>query len=407
MEQTPSTRDVVNGVMDSLTHFKNSHMKRLEALENNLTSAKKLAIGSAFSTGGSSLVTREQAEHKSRFEAWIRRPYDHSTRSQLAEAQSDLERKAVTIGTDSAGGFAVPELIYSEIERRVTTLNPFRSLVKVVQVGSSDFAHLLDKRGETSAWVGEGGARSETNTPVLAARKPTFGTAYAYPKASEEALQDIFFDVQSWLVDSVAETIASAEATAIISGDGTNKPTGFLTTAPSATPDDGSPARADGALQYLATGSAAGFPALSLTSPVAYPADTIVDLVHSVKSQYLADPTGVAFVMARSTAAVVRKFKDADGNYLWSNALAAGMPATLAGYPVVLTDAMPSIGANTYAIAFGNWRRAYVLADRSSMRVTVDDGITTPGQVKFYVRKRVGGIVLNNEAVKLIKCAVS
>jgi len=95
---------------------------------------------------------------------------------------------------------------------------------------------------------------------VLAARKPTFGTVYAYPKASEEAMQDVFFDVQAWLVDSVFETMAAAEAAAIISGDGSSKPTGFLHATPSSTADDTSPARADGALQYLATGAAAGFP---------------------------------------------------------------------------------------------------------------------------------------------------
>lgn len=400
-----AVKTAVSDLSKGVDAWKSRNERRLDDIERALVSLKRGAISGA--NGGNSAGSREQLEHKERFIAWMRRPHDHATRSQLGEAQSDLEKKAVVIGTDSAGGFAVPELIYNEVERKVATLNPFRSLVKVVQAGSSDFVHLVDKRGETAAWVGEGGTRSETNTPVLASRKPTFGTVYAYPKASEESMQDIFFDVQSWLVDSVSETIASAEATAIITGDGSNKPTGFLHATPSASADDGSPARADGALQYLATGVAAGFPAFSNTSPVAYPADVIVDLVHSVKSQYLADTAGVAFVMNRATAAVVRKFKDADGNYLWSNALAAGMPATLAGYPVVLTDAMPSLGANAFPIAFGNWRRAYVLADRGALTVTVDQGITTPGQFKFYVRKRVGGIVLNNEAVKLIKCAVS
>ena len=83
------------------------------------------------------------------------------------------------------------------------------------------------------------------------------------------------------------------------------------------------------------------------------------------------------------------------------------MPATLAGYQVILTDAMPAVGSNAFPIAFGNWRRAYLLADRSQMAITIDQGITTPGQFKFYVRKRVGGIVLNNEAVKLVKIATT
>lgn len=399
-------KDAVDALADGVTDFKSHYDKQLAEVRSMVSTAKKAAIFSGGAAAGPT-ADRDQLEHKQRFVDWMRRPHDEMTRRHLAEAQSELSKKAVTIGSDPGGGFAVPEIIHNEIERRVAILNPFRSIVKVVQAGSSDFGHLLDKRGETAAWVGEGGTRSETATPVLAKRAPTFGTIYAYPKASEESMQDIFFDVQGWLIESVSETIAAGEAAAIVSGDGSNKPTGLLGTTPSATADGASPARGDGALQYLPTGNASGFPPLSNTSPFTYPGDLLVDLVHSIKSEYLADAGSVAWVMSRSTAATIRKFKDADAAYLWSNALAAGMPPTLCGFPVILTDAWPSVGANAYPVAFGNFRRAYLLADRSAITVTVDPSITVPGQYKFYVRKRLGGCVLNNEAVKLLKIATT
>ena len=408
---TDSIKTAIDGLAADWGRFTRQHAarqdetdRRLSEIEANVSRAKSMSIsGGNAATAG----TRDQLDHKQRFIDWIRRPHDHGTKTRLGEAQSELSRKAITIGSDPGGGFAVPELIHTEIARRVAELNPFRALVNVIPVGSSDFTHLLDVGGTGSGWVGEGGSRTETNTPLLASRKPTFGTCYAYPKASEEALQDMFFDVSGWLTQSVAEQLAAAEAQAIVTGDGSNKPTGFLNATPSATADDVSPARAAGALQYLPAGGSAGFPAFSATSPVSYPADVLIDLVHSLKSQYTADAAACAWVMSRTTAAVIRKFKDADGNYLWANAIAAGMPATLAGWPVVITDFMPAIGTNSHPIAFGNWRRAYLLADRGPLMVTIDESITTPGQTKFYVRRRVGGCVLDNQAVKLIKIATT
>jgi HK97 family phage major capsid protein len=367
-----------------------SLLERVESLE----AKGERPRGAASDDGG----TPDQREHKSKFLDWVRRPHDHQTKHILAEAESEIQKKAVTISPDASGGYAVPELIAANIEARVRTQNPFRALVNVVRAGSSDFSQLVSKNQAGSGWVGEGGSRTETVTSDLVQAKPTWGTIYAYPKASEEAMQDIFFNIQAWLEQEAADGFAAAEATAIWSGDGTNKPSGLKKTTPSATDDGASPERAATALEYIANGN----------SPVtSFNGDDLIELVYALKTQYLTGP-GVGWVMARSTARVIRQLKDSQNQYLWERNVQMGQPEMLLGFPVYLTDAMDAIAVNAFPIAFGNFRRGYILADHASgLRVTVDDNVSTPGYVKFYVRKRVGGIVTNNEAIKLLKCSAT
>jgi len=341
--------------------------------------------------------TREQKEHSERFAAWLRRPREGSICRQLDEAQAELESKALL--TTGSGGYAVPEVLLADIDERATALNPFRSLVRVVNVGSRDFKALMSRNDLGNAWVGEAGTRNETGISDLLERAPTFGTVYAYPKASEESMMDVFFDVQAWLVQEAGDGFAVAETTAIVSGNGSAKPTGFLNTTPVTTVDAASPQRAPQTLEY--------FPFL-VGSPNAPRADALIDLSLSIKERYLLDSARVAWVMSRGTAALIRKLKDENGQYLWQTALQQGQPNLLCGYPVHLTDAMPAATSNLYPIAFGNWSRGYILADRvGSMRITVDDNISLPGYTKFYMRRVVGGCVYNCEAVKLLKYAAT
>ena len=351
-------------------------------------------------TSSDNAGTADEREHKSKFLDWVRRPRDHQVKNILGEAQSEIEKKSVTIGSDPGGGYAVPTLIARNIEEKVRVQNPFRQLVEVVQVGSSDFKKLVSKNTAGSGWAAEAGSRSETVTSDLVAAAPTFGTLFAYPKASEESMQDIFFNVQSWLEQEAADAFAAAEAAAIWNGNAVARPSGLINTAPSAIDDDASPARADTALEYIPTGSS---PATSING------DDLIELAYSVKTPYLSGP-GVGWVMSRSTARVIRQLKDGQNQYLWERNTQLGQPEMLLGFPVYMSDAVSSIALNAFPIAFGNFRRAYILADHvgtGSMRVTVDDSITSPGWTKFYLRKRLGGIVTNNDAVKLLKCAAS
>lgn len=111
--------------------------------------------------------------------------------------------------------------------------------------------------------------------------------------------------------------------------------------------------------------------------------------------------------MNSATAGVLRKAKDGDGRPLWADSLREGQPSMLMGHGVTICEAMPDIGEDTHPIAFGDFGRAYVFAMRGGLGVTVDDNITTPGMVKFYIRERVGGCVYDENAVRFVKCAVS
>jgi HK97 family phage major capsid protein len=390
-------KETIEQIGEGFNAFTENTGAKVVGLEERLDRIEALADRPNGSTGDSKYDANAR-EHKDRFEAWIRDPHGHAQKTALAEAESELSKKAVTIGSSSAGGYALPAIIADQIESRVNQQNPWRRLVKTVTVGSSSYSHLVSKNAAGYGWVGEGDSRSETDTSELIQCAPTFGTIYAYPKASEESLEDIFFDVGGWLVDEVADGFSAGEATAIWSGNGTNKPSGLKNTTPASTEDGSSPERAATALQYLPLG---GF-----TSPESITIDTLINLAYSPKEQYLLGDS-VGWVMRRSTAAIVRKLKDSDGAYHWQPATMLGQPDTLLGYPVWLTDSVDAATADGFPIAFGNFARAYLFAVRNDMRITVDDNITTPGQVKFYARRRVGGQVLNHEAVRLLKFAAS
>lgn len=363
--------------------------KRLDGLEIKMNRPN---IGT-----DSPVETTEQREYRGAFENWIRNP-------RSTDARSQLEARAVTIGSGSAGGYAVPESLGAAIRQQLRSVSPMRQLATVISVSTSDHKELVDVGGTSSGWVGEGDARSETNTPNLQEVAPTFGTCYAYPKASEESLLDLKYDVSSWLIERVTEELAIQENAAFISGNGTKKPTGFLNGTPVSTGDEDSPARAFGTLQYIPSGVGGGFGTLSTTSPEHYPADVLWTAVYGLRAPYR---SGAIWMMNSTTAGVIRKFKDADGRYLWTDSLVEGQSPILCGYPVAMAEDMPDIGSNTFPVAFGNFRRGYLIADSSEIRITIDDNITTPGQVKFYARKRVGGKLLDDDAIKLIKMAVS
>lgn len=366
--------------------------------------------------------TQEQKEHLQAFECWIRDPKSRSAESALIEAQAraqaqrhvkvtinedgKLVEKAVTVGTPAAGGYAVPEIIERSILSRVLDLSPMRQDALVRTVGSTDYKELINLRGAAGGWVGEGDARTETDTSQFREVAPTWGICYAYPKASEESLDDIFFNVEQWLVQESSDILAQQEGDAFVAGDGTKKPTGLLAGVPVSTKDTASPARAAGVLQYIPTGAAGAFPNSRVDSPPGDPGDPLLDCVYALQKSYRMN---ARWRMNKLTLATVRKFKDADGNYLWAPGLQAGQPDRLLGYPVSEDESMPDIGSNTFPIAFGDFMRGYLITDLASfgLRITRDDNITTPGQVKFYVRRRVGGIRREDRAVKLIKAAAT
>jgi HK97 family phage major capsid protein len=303
--------------------------------------------------------------------------------------EAGVELKALSGATDAAGGYAVPEELDGEIEKALTAISPIRAIANVVKVGTAGYRKLVTTGGTPSGWVAETAGRPETDTPEFQEIAPPFGDLYANPAASQAMLDDAAFDVEAWLAGEIATEFARAEGAAFVSGNGTSRPKGFLA-APNNDEADG--IRDFGTLQYIETGVAGGFPASN-------PQDRLIDLVQVLRSPYR---QGAVFVMNSATAARIRKFKTSDGAFLWQPGLVAGQPDTLIGYPVVEAEDMPDVAADSLSIAFGNFRAGYLIAERSETQI-LRDPFTNKPFVHFYATKRVGGQVMNSEAIKLLK----
>jgi HK97 family phage major capsid protein len=305
--------------------------------------------------------------------------------------EAGVELKSLDNASTGAGGYAVPREIDEKIERTLVAISPIRAIANVVKVGSSNYRKLITTGGTPSGWVGFEAARPETATPTFSEIVPASGELYANPAASQQMLDDAMFDVEGWLANEIATEFGRAEGMAFVKGNGTNQPLGFLNS-PNATTADGT--RAVGTLQFIGTGAAGAFPGTN-------PADKLIDLVQSLRSPYR---QGAVFVMNSATAAAVRKFKTADGAFMFQPSLAAGQPSTLLGYPLIEAEDMPDIAAGSLSIAFGNFKAGYIIAERAATSI-LRDPYTHKPYVHFYATKRVGGQVLNSEAIKLLKFA--
>lgn len=300
----------------------------------------------------------------------------------------ETELKSLSIGSSADGGFAVPRMIDVEIARRLSKLSPVRSVANVVQTSTSGFRRLISIGGTASGWASETGARNETNSPKLAEIVPPLGELYANPSATQQMLDDAAFDVSNWLANEIATEFARAEGVAFISGTGTNQPKGFLTGPTAATSDT---ARAFGTLQFIASGNATAFDTA--------PESKLIDMVFSMKA---ALRQGAVWMMNSATLAAVRKFKSADGSFLWQAGIVDGQPSRLLGYPVIEAEDMPDIGAGAFPIAFGNFKAGYLIAERMATTI-LRDPYTNKPYVQFYATRRVGGQVLDSDAIKLLK----
>jgi HK97 family phage major capsid protein len=247
---------------------------------------------------------------------------------------------------------------------------------------------LVDRTEAGAGWATETAAITETSTPLIDRITIPLHELSALPKASQRLLDDAAFDIEGWLASRIAEKFARAEAAAFVTGNGVDKPKGFLDY-----PKVANATWTWGNLGHIASGSAS---AVTSTDP-------LVDLVYALGAEYRA---GATFVMNSKTTGVIRKLKDADGRYLWSDGFAAGEPARLLGYPVLVAEDMPDIAAGSNPIAFGNFARGYTIAERPDLRVLRDPFSAKP-HVLFYATKRVGGAVSDFAAIKLLRVAAS
>jgi len=303
---------------------------------------------------------------------------------------SGLEGKAMSISAD--GQDVVVRGEWSDrIFRLIRETSPVRRAANVMNTTSNSLDVLVDRGEPTSAWVAETGTRSETNTSFMSRHPISVFEHYAYPAVTTHLLEDSAFAVEPWLIAKIAARFARQENAAFFGGSGSGEPTGLLTYG--TTPDDSFTWGADPSA-YAIGANYTGADGAMGTSPV----ETIGDVVDSLKAEYLA---GAAWMMPRKVRNLVRDLKDSQGRFYFQPSLSEGVPDRLMGYPVFLAEDMDAPAADTVGMFFGNFAEAYTVVDRTGMQV-IRDPYTSPGNVKFYVAKRVGGALTNPEAVKAL-----
>lgn len=389
-------KQVAEEIGAKFTEFKAANDKRFDALEEEkgklagqvdtlngkLTELEGLKSGlekelAELKRPGATGENKNTSAHKAAFEQFMRKGDEAGLK--------ELEQKALGTTSDADGGFAVPEELDRNILQLERDMSPMRQICNQITVSTPDYKRLVNLGGAGSGWVGEEDSRPETGTPTLAQIVATMGEIYANPQASQTSLDDVFIDTEKWLTEEVAQEFSEREGDAFLMGNGSNKPKGLLSYAMAETDDK---ERAFGTIQRLLSGSTGDFNS-----------DNLIALIYALKKAYR---KGSQFMFAGTTLHKIRTFKDAQGNYLWVPGMQAGQASSLLGYSIAENEDMPVATADANAIAFGNFKRSYTIVDRIGTRV-LRDPFTNKPNVGFYTTKRVGGMLTDSNAVKILQ----
>ena len=372
-------RQAVNGFVSDFKGFQadiqtklQQTEERLNMLDRKTNTALRTPLAGATDMG---------APHQKAFNAYLRSGDDDALRG------LEVEVKGLSTVVNSDGGYLVDPQTSDTVKSVLNATASIRAIASVVHVEATSYDVLVDHSDVGTGWATETSTVTEGATPQIDRITIPLHELSALPKASQRLLDDSAFDIEGWLAGRIADKFARAEAASFVNGDGIDKPKGFL--AHTAVDDD---IWAWGNLGYVPTG---------VDSDVT--AESIIDVVYALGAEYRAN---AAFVMNSKTAGLVRKLKDNDGRFLWSDGLAAGQPATLMGYPVLVAEDMPDASTDGHAIAFGDFAAGYTVAERPDLRVLRDPFSAKP-HVLFYATKRVGGDVSDFAAIKLLKFATA
>ncbi|MAP96620.1 MAG: phage major capsid protein [Ponticaulis sp.] len=302
---------------------------------------------------------------------------------------SRLDTKSLNLGDDTEGGYLAPPQLDRMIEARLLSASPMRQIATVRQTSVGTFKKPVSL-GAAAAWAAEEGARAETTAPTLSLLDFPAAELYAMPAATQALLDDSFVDVDEWLADEVQDAFSAQENTAFVSGTGTNQPRGILSYTETA-----NASQSWGEIGYIASGAAGDF-------ATGEEVDRLLDLIYALKPGFRGN---ARFVMNRRSLSTLRKVKDGDGRYIFAPGL-GGEAASLLGFPVTEMEDMPDIAADATPIAFGDFRKGYLIVDRQGARVLRDPYSAKP-YVLFYTTKRVGGGVQNFDAIKVLKMSAS
>lgn len=322
-------------------------------------------------------------------------PTERIRDKEYTEAWNSFMRKggevsaALNKGADDEGGYLTPVEWDRTIIDKLVQISPMRQIAQIQPINGNGYKKLVNMRGTGSGWVGETAARPQTDTPEFMPVSFTSGEIYANPAATQQILEDAEIDLEAWLASEVETEFAYQEGVAFVAGNGSNKPNGFLTYVTGAANAAAHPL---GAIELKTAASA-----------TAVTTDELLDLVYLLASEYTQN---ARFVLNRASLGRIRKLKDGDGNYIWQPSFQANEPANLLGYPVTEMAAMPNVAANAVPVAFGDFRRGYLITDRRA-KVVLRDPYTNKPYVHFYTTKRVGGGVQDPTVIKALKMAAS
>ncbi|MEK6746885.1 MAG: phage major capsid protein [Pseudomonadota bacterium] len=359
----PLYNEHLNNISMALDNYK-SRLDTIETVYNRPVLGDDINVKS----------TASHSEYSKAFRNYLRKGMDGGLEM--------LQTKALSVGSDPDGGYLVTPHMSSKIVQSIFETSPMRQLAAVETI-SSDALELIDDHDQAAAgWTSETGTITETSSPTLAKRNIPTHELYAQPKATQKLVDDSAIDIESWLSGKIADIFSRKENTAFISGNGVGQPRGILTYASGTN---------WGQIQQVNSGSSG-----------AVTADAIINLFYALKDAY---SKRANFLMNRTVVQSVRLLKQATTNqYMWQPGLAAGSPDTLMGVPVHMAADMPVAAANSLSIAVGDFQAAYQIVDRKGINI-LRDPFTEKPFVKFYATKRVGGDVVNYEAIKLMKLA--
>lgn len=341
-----------------------SRMERLEALDAQMKKPVNQPLtGKPMSGRTIERIGRASDEYRTSFWDMMR------SKAPLPSVVNALQE-----GTDSEGGYLVPDEYERTLVEALEEENMFRQLAKVIRTSSGDRKIPVVATKGTASWIDEEGAYTESDDSFgqvsIGAYK--VGTMI---KVSEELLNDSVFDLESYIAKEFARRIGAKEEEAFFTGDGSGKPLGIL----------------------AATGGAET--GVTAASSTAVTADELMDLFYSLKSPYRKK---AVWVLNDSTIKAVRKLKDSNGQYLWQPSLVAGTPDTLLGRPMKTSAYMPVIAAGAKTIAFGDFSY-YWIADRQGRSFKrLNELYAANGQVGFLGFQRVDGKLVLSEAVKVL-----
>ena len=378
-EDMSPVQDLKSAITDFVSEFKqfsNGVHAKLQQQEDRMTKYdRKSLMASRPALSGAEMI---EAPHQKAFAAYLRSGEDEGLRD------LPLEGKAMSTAVAADGGYLVDPQTSDTIKSALTATASIRAIASIVTVESTSYDVLIDHTEMGSGWANEAANLSETATPPIDRITIPVNELSAMPKISQRLLDDSAFDIEGWLAGRIADKFARSEASAFVNGDGVDKPKGFLDY-----PTVDEMIWTWGNIGYVVTGTAGAID----------DGDPIIELVYALGAEYRANAT---FVMNSKTAGTVRKLKDADGRFLWSDGLSQGEPARLMGYPVLIAEDMPDVAADAMAIAFGDFANCYTIAERPDVRVLRDPFSAKP-HVLFYATKRVGGAVSDFNAIKLLK----